>query len=82
MSAVATAVINDLMLSIDRQTVPICLHSSIEQHQSNLHAMAISLIGSGISGESARQIVSSVLDSFKEELLRTIEALQETGDAY
>lgn len=81
MSVFATTVVNDLMTSIDRQAVPICLLSKIERHQSNLHAMAVSLIDNGISGEEARQIVSSILDGFKEELLRTIEALQETGDA-
>ena len=82
MSASATAVVDELMQSIVRETVPISLHSKIEQHQSHLHTKAITLIDGGISGELARQIVSSVLDSFKEELLRTIKALQESGDAY
>ncbi|WP_373491749.1 hypothetical protein [Parasphingorhabdus sp.] len=81
MSETAISVVKELMGSVDLQSVPVTLHSTLEKHQEHLLSLAVSLIDSGVPDEVAKQVVSDVLDSFKIELFHTIRSLREASDA-
>ena len=69
------------MQSIDQMQLPQDLQNRIEKHKENLSNLATSLLAGGQDIEQVRTTVTLVLDSFKEELLRTLIALRENDNA-
>lgn len=72
-----TKEIDDAIVSIDRSSLPDELRSRIDKHRDNLCDLAISLLAGGHDMDEIRPIISTVVDSFKEELARVMIALSE-----
>ena len=81
MSQVARIVVDRAMESVDCGELPQVLLDQIEQHKEHLISLAGHLLSGGQDAESVRQIVTTVLDSFREELLRTLTTLREDKHA-
>lgn len=81
MSPAADKVVDQAMQVIDRAEVPKPLQDSIDQHQRNLTGLAGALLEGGQDVEQVRQTITTVLDSFRDEILRTIVALREDTHA-
>jgi hypothetical protein len=73
-------VVNHAMESIDGLELPQELQASIERHRKNISNLAASLLAGGYDIDQVRATISVVLDSFKDELLRTVMALKENDD--
>lgn len=72
-----TKEIDDAIVSIDRSLLPKELRVRIDSHRDNLCSLAASLLEGGHDIDEVRPIISTVMDSFKEELARVMIALSE-----
>ena len=72
-----TKEIDDQIVSIDRSSLPKELRARIDNHRDNLLCLAASLLEGGHDIDEVRPIISTVLDSFKEELARVMISLSE-----
>ena len=72
-----TKEIDDAIVSIDRSSLPKELRVRIDSHRDNLCSLAASLLEGGHDIDEVRPIISTVMDSFKEELARVMIALSE-----
>ena len=69
--------IDDAIVSFDRSSLPKELRVRIDNHRDNLCNLAASLLDGGHDIDEVRPIISTVMDSFKEELARVMIALSE-----
>lgn len=81
MIAVEDELIQQAIKSLDGMNVPSILQDRILQHQMHLTRLASALLIGGQSKNSVRQTIETVMDSFKHELIATIEALMEKRHA-
>ena len=72
-----TKEIDEAIVSIDRSSLPEVLRVRIDNHRDNLCNLAASLLEGGHDIDEVRPIISTVMDSFKEELARVMIALSE-----
>jgi hypothetical protein len=72
-----TQEIDDAIVSIDRSSLPKELRVRIDNHRDNLCNLAASLLEGGHDIDEVRPIISTVMDSFKEELARVMVAFSE-----
>lgn len=77
MSLKARQVVAEALTSLEQVDVPHVLRDRIDQHQRNLMKLAASLLESGQDETQVREVIEGVLDSFKDELLRTIRTLRD-----
>ncbi len=66
--------------SLCRMEIPKALEESIRQHQRDLTALAAALLESGRDEATVRRSVETVFDSYRDELVKSILALQEGVD--
>ena len=72
-----TKEIDEAIVSIDRSSLPQELRVRIDNHRDNLCNLAASLLEGGHDIDEVRPIISTVMDSFKEELALVITTLSE-----
>ena len=72
----AEAVVDGLVRDFDSSAIPDELVQQLRAHHENLVNLAGSLLRSGKSVAEVREIISTVLASFQEELTRTMIALE------
>ena len=77
MPSVADCVVTQAMSSLEEFDVPPILQNRIDQHQQHLTSLASALLAGGQNSDDVRQTIEDVLDSFKEELIKTIRSLIE-----
>ena len=75
-----TSVIEDVIQSVESLYLTKELQSRIKTHKINLTNLAASMLLGGHEIEQIRLIVSKLLDSFRDELVRALFALQEHND--
>lgn len=81
MTLISDEVVEMSIRSLGAINVPSILRDRIEKHQQHLMALASSLLVGGQSKETVRHTIEIVMESFKLELMATIEGLMETLDA-
>lgn len=81
MPPVAECVVDQAMLSLEQVNIPPVLQDRIDQHQLHLTSLASALLAGGQNSDNVRETIEDVLESFKAELIRTIESLIENQHA-
>jgi len=81
MPSVADCVVTQAMSSLEEFDIPPILRDRITQHQQHLTSLASALLAGGQNSEAVRQTIEDVLESFKGELIRTVESLIENQHA-
>lgn len=78
MCPIAQSIVSEAMTSLENIEIPPILQETIEKHKVNLTSLACALLEGGQDTNVIRQTIDEVLDSFKRELVSTIDSLKET----
>jgi len=81
MPSEADCVVTQAISSLEEFDIPPILRDHIDQHQQHLTSLASALLAGGQNSDDVRQTIDNVLESFKEELIRTINSLIENQHA-
>nr|WP_306266062.1 hypothetical protein [Pararhizobium sp. IMCC3301] len=81
MPSQAQNVVSLAMTTLPKVEISCVLKARIEDHRKNLTDLASSLLASGQEAKQVQLTIETVLNSFNEELARTISSLKEDTDA-
>ena len=81
MPAVAECVVDQAMSSLEQINIPPVLQDRIDQHQLHLTSLASALLASGQNSDDVCKTIEDILESFKRELIKTIDSLMENQHA-
>lgn len=81
MSTAPQSVVTQVITSLQQIDIPPILQERIDQHQKHLTSLASALLAGGQDTDQVRHTIEEVLESFKSELLRTIDSLMEDPNA-
>ncbi len=82
MTSPASKVVSDVMRPLVQVDLPPILRVRLEEHWAHLQSLAAALIESGLGEEQTREVIAAALDSFKDELSRTIIELRSQANGH
>ena len=81
MPHVTGCVVTQAMSSLQQIDIPPVLRDRIDQHHRHLTSLAAALLASGQNSDDVRRTIEDVVESFKGELIRTIDSIMDNQHA-